>query len=103
MTYLPWPWHSWQRLPARPLHSGQVTMMPLPGGVTVAVMITSLGAGYLAACTMALSGFSLSLGSAFEYCVGGRDGRRPGWAGRPHAGQRRPAPRRIDRRAPRLL
>src|SRR5262245_51921999 len=75
MTYLPWPWHSWQRLPATPLQSGQGTMMPLPGGVTVVAMSTSLNTGYLPECTTEVSGFSLSLGSPLQYCVRGWDRR----------------------------
>src|SRR5215510_5465949 len=75
MTYLPWPWHSWQRLPVAPLHSGQVTMMPLPGGVIVAVMSTSLDTGCLPECTTEVSGFSFSLGSALQHGARGWDGR----------------------------
>src|SRR5579859_3218010 len=75
MTYLPWPWHSWQCRPATPLHSGQATTVPLPGGVTVAAMFTSLHPVHRPGCTIAVSGFSFAFGCAFEYRVGGRDRR----------------------------
>src|SRR5215469_17455329 len=75
MTYLPWPWHSWQRLPATSLQSGQGTMMPLPGGVTVVVMSTSLDTGFLSECPTEVSGFGLSLSDPLQHCVCGRDRR----------------------------